>query len=664
MNRNYLTFKECFMNYDDFIKKNLLKLSLISLNNFGEIKSKSAIFYTPIIILCWLSIFNLTAQNLNITQTGQKHTFQLFDLPVSDRGLLNYYEFGDGTYLKHGLTNFDMALYNTANTSVKVVYKTYKIYDGSGPPPLRSLDHNYGTTANRTAVNTIGRTEMDDSVFELDISTPRNEIITNEENVIILSIKKPTTPNLWSGDVYLFFNRTTSKEERRSFANFFSTYTKNGQKYRTKVNVTNFVEGSTANTQDENIDKNYKSFVKFTFSNITDTNQKNIFLNLKTLGINSQIDNQTRIKGLLIAGNINEPRTLNLNVRRSHDPNQITVKPTCVNCKTLNNKLLTYTVEFQNLGDGTTNAITANVKTPNDVDLSTINNVSVETSNFQNSSYSKCSGSSTSNCWKYEIVNANELKFIFFNAQLLGSSDPAVDNFSRTTGSFTYTLRLNNNINCSETLNSQAFIKFDNNPITKTNVAKTSFPKMFGAKSKAFKFGLDYQLAKNEFGGFIGISLAPKESCRKNWYNQFELMAGYTNYNCNAVNITDCSLYSEDVNNPDNEIYELNSHNINLAIVPLHLRQDLPNNLSFGFGTEFRANIKVGEFKATDRSPVYNDSVFNFDSSLFVDVTYSLAFANVGLRYLYGFELIFGNSQVSNNFTNINRGQIYMQFLL
>lgn len=644
--------------------KNLLRPTTFQLKNEFKKILNFSLYCGLILALYWLSALDTIAQNLNITQNGQKHTFQLTDLPNSNRGLLHYYEFGDGTYLKHGLANFNMALHNSVTTPVKVVYKTYKTYDGSGPPPLMSHDHNYNTAANRTATNTIGRTEMDDPVFNLDISTPESEVIANEENVIILNIKKPSFPNFWSGDVYLFFNKVIRKEKGRSIANFFSTYTKSGQKYRTKVNIINFVEGLTANTQDENIDKSYKNFVKFSFSNITDIDQKNIFLNLKTLGIAYQIDKQAPIKGLLIAGSTNEVRTLNLDVRRSHDPNKITVMPTCVSCKTLNNKLLTYTVEFQNLGNGTTNSIIANVKTPNAVDLSTISNVSVQTNNFQNSSYYKCAGLSTSNCWKYEIVNVNELKFTFFNAQLLGSSDSAVDNINKTTGSFTYTLRLNNNINCNESLNSQAFIKFDNNSIIKTNIASTTFPKMFGAKSKAFKFGLDYQLVKNEYGGFIGISLSPKESCRKNWYNQFELMTGYTNYNCNAENIADCSLYSEDAANANNNVYELNSNNINLALVPLHLRRDLPNNLSFGLGTEFRANIKFGEFEPTNRTPAYNATEYNFDSSLFADVTYNLTFANLGLRYLYGFELIFGNNQISNNFTNINRGQVYIQFML
>jgi len=618
-----------------------------------------------VLIFSWTFTSIIFAQNLSITPNGPKHTFHLYDLPSTNGGLLHYYEFGDGTYLKHGLDNFDMALYNPISTTTKVIYKTYKTYDGSGPPPLMSQNHIYGTSANRTVANTIARTEMDDPIFKLDISSPGAEIIPNEENVIILNIKKPNTPNNWNGDVYLFFNRSINLEEkRRSFNNFFRTYFKDGKKYRTAVNITSFTEGVTANSNDQNIDKSYKNFVKFSFNDITDSDQKNIFVNLKTLGITSQVNNQTPIKARLIAGDTNEIRILNLDVRYSRDPNRITVKPTCTGCRNLNNKRLDYTVEFQNLGNGTTSKIIANVKTPIGVDLSTINNVYVKTGNFQNVSYSKCSGSSNSNCWKYEVVNTNELRFYFYNAQLLGSSDPAVDNINRTTGSFTYTLRLNNSINCNETLNSQAFIVFDSNPAIKTNVAKTTFPKAFSFNSKALKIGIDYELAESKPGGFLGIVMRPKQNCRTSWYNQFELVAGYSRYNCNSTDYETCNLYREVTNSINVKVYELNSHNINLAIVPLHLKRDLANNFDFGVGIEFRATIKTGDFFSSDRTALYSATEYNFDSSLFADLNYNFGVVGLGLRYLYGFELILADSQLSNNFTNINRGQLYIQFML
>lgn len=644
--------------------KNLFKpIVILDLFNRGRF-FKYELIYGLVLIFSWVFTSTISAQNLNIMPNGQKHTFQLYDLPNTNGGLLHYYEFGDGTYLKHGLDNFDMALYNPISTATKVIYKTYKTYDGSGPPPLMSQNHIYGTSANRTIANTIGRTEMDDPIFKIDISSPGVEIIPNEENVIILGIKKPGITSNWNGDVYLFFNRSINLEKNRSFNNFFRTYFKDGKKYRTSVNITSFTEGSTANSNDNNIDKSYKNFVKFSFNNITDSDQKNIFVNLKTLGIASQVNNQIPIKGLLIAGGTNEIRTLNLDVRYSRDPNKITVKPACTSCKSLNNKRLNYTVEFQNLGNGTTSKIIANVKTPLGVDLATINNVYVKTSNFQNVSYSRCSGSSTLNCWKYEVVNTNELRFYFYDAQLLGSSDPAVDNINRTTGSFTYSLRLNNNINCNETLNSQAFIVFDNNPAIKTNVAKTTFPKAFSFKSKAFKIGLDYELAESKSGGFLGIVMKPKQNCRTSWYNQFELMAGYLKYNCNSTDYETCSLYSEATDSINAKIYELNNHNINFAIVPLHLRRDLANNFDFGFGVEFRAIIKTGDFFSSDRTAPYSATEYNFDSSLFADLNYNFGVVGLGLRYLYGFELILLDSQFSNNFTNINRGQVYIQFML
>lgn len=405
--------------------------------------------------------------------------------------------------------------------------------------------------------------------------------------------------------------------------------------------------------------------MKFEFTGLISNEQQNIFLNLRTTNI-AIGDNKknTDIKGLVVFDdNTSEIDYLDLEVLRSHDPNDIAVSPTCIPCEDLNNKYLYYTVRFQNEGNAKTDSIEVTVETPAGINNNSIDGIYVDHQNFNEFPYNECAGN-TNDCWKKKI-NANNIVFTFYNAELPGSANPAIDDFEKTTGSFSYRLKLNNNINCNSALESKASILFDANTPIVTNTAKTSFAKTLGFKQREVKIGAENDLANDETGGFLGLIFRPSENCRKNPYNQFELLAGYNRYNCNESELFNCKLHSEDSTNLNIKTHILKSDRFYLGIVPIHLRYNLTSLLSAGAGAEFRASYVLYNLQATNETDITTQNSFEFDSSIFADVNANFNKLTFGLRYYaYGFELGFENNEITNTFYNTNRLQAYLQFKL
>jgi len=393
----------------------------------------------------------------------------------------------------------------------------------------------------------------------------------------------------------------------------------------------------------------FNNYFEFDVTNIGDE-QRNVFVNLMAkddLPINSEIE----IVALFIDNqNVETERELDLTYGKAHDPNNLIVNPTCIQCKNVSSTQLRYTVNFQNNGNGEAKAINVKIKLPDGINPNSVVRSSVGDKNFKQG-YSINNNTST----------PGEITFEISDAFLRGFFEDDTENYDETTGSIDFSIPLSNSVSCNKPLEAQAFIIFDVEDPIATNVAATKFGNTIGFKSKNIKLGADYSLSKSEIGGFFGLTMKPE--CSKEWYNQFELMAGYSRYKCDTI-FSSCHIYNEDNTDTNLKIYELNSHNINLAIAPIHIRKEFSSLLNAGIGAELRTIFKFGEFYSTNTQQQYNDFLLNFDSSLFADVNLNLGGFTIGARYLYGFELLLSNSEVSGGLNNINRTQAYLQFKL
>lgn len=670
---------------------------------------------TTLIILFNLTFIGaLLGQNLNIAppDSDNLYEFKVSGIPPLNSSIntpkwLYYYEFGDGHYTKTDRIDIKYGYDNTGQQNV--VFKAIKIYDEGDLPPIQELKLQQvnvtGTFSASASTFKRPRELINDSEnFRIDICNQTNTIVPNEENVIILNLKNQTASN-WSGKVVLLYNKIPEDKKRddiefsQTQANIssqpnidhFNRYgaypfsrVKNQTPFIAQGAVSNILtnfktkinNSNNSNKYRANILLNsYKNAFEFDFNNLQ-TKQQNIFINLKATNQLKQLIDKgqnTPLAGILIDNNGDiEIRELQLKVVSAHDPNDITVSPTCLSCQNRASQYLTYQVRFQNDGNGKANKIKVEVDLPNGINLSAVPSIQVNTSNFLNSvgagygSYTKCIGNNTTACYQTELVG-NKLKCTFYDANLRGFKEADSQYYSETTGGFSYALPLNNNISCNQPLKSLANIFFDNEPPVATNTATAKFGSGVSLKPNAIKAGFDYQTDNRQPGFFIGINASPN-NCKKKWYNQFEVMLGYGRYNCNSEMADSCRIYGADtLDNMQITTYELKSNNYSLSLVPLHFRTDLLPNLSAGVGLEVRMVFKDGYFYKT--VPIgspgnFKKQYLNFDASLFGDINFGKIDygPSVGLRYLYGFALNYNNNNIKTAQTNINRTQIYVQW--
>jgi len=597
----------------------------------------------------------------------------IFDEPIRDETPRHefYFEFGDGRYLKSDKNEVQYGYENGGNYDV--LFKSIRIYDGGDDPDeLKKVTVNNVQAYNSSNTRIlIPHAKMNRDTLDINIDIPYNQIRGGDENVIILSVKKPTIADTINGSLYLFYNKKNRERivdnpkgnsgTSNTLPNIqFETFYFDGNNNRTYSNP-NILFNNNGNTNNMSTDlgsynslkDDFSNFFKFNVDTLSNSDQQNIFINLSAKN-NLPDMAQLEIVGLLIDDNNSKYiyRKLQLTYGKAYDPNSLLVSPLCLNCDKVATTSLNYRVNFQNNGDGSAVNIKVKIKLPSGIDQNTVITDFVFKENFN-------SGHIITN----DTSLPGEITFIITGAMLQGYFEDDTENYDETTGYIDFSVPLSNAIDCGRNLKAQAFIVFDGQPPIATNMATTKFSNVFGFKSKGLKLGADYSTTKNEIGGFIGLVMKP--NCKKEWYNQFELMAGYSRYTCDLDSaFSSCHLYSEDKDNSDLKIYELNSHNINLAIVPMHLRKDFTTFIGAGIGAEFRTLIKFGEFYATNQQQPYNDVLINFDSALFADVNLKLGRLTLGGRYLYGFELVLGNNGISSNLNSKNRVQSYLQFKL
>lgn len=643
---------------------------------------------TTLTILLYLLFSSiLFAQDLNISSSNNnKYTFTVTNQPILSN--VNsywhyYYEFGDGSYLKTSKPNGIEYGYE-ATGGKNIYFKGVKVYDeGTKPPIQRQNISNADVFTSPDPSFKFPKNEiLDNENFRLDINNPTIDVVPNEENVIIMNFKNQTATN-WSGQLLLLYNKFENRKEDQERVPVFQTNPNHFVSYsKPNIPVTRF--GNHQSTGSGNtrfisavnnissLTNQFNNYFAFNFNNVARDEQQNIFINLKSTNqLNNLIGNEIPIAGILKDTNGNvEVRYLNLIVGKAHDPNDITVDPNCISCKNLNNKRLYYTVRFQNDGNGKAKNIVVKVKIPDGVDGNSLDNFSLDFSHFLNNPntnqpyaiYPKCPNAASTNCYTIQSIGS-VITFTFKDANLSGFKEADTQYYDETTGSFRYSLKLNNSLTCNKPLSSYASIIFDNEEPVKTNSAITSFEKAIEFKPNGFKVGADYLIDEKQFGGFVGVSASPN-SCKKEWYNQFELLLGYAPYTCNNQMMDSCRLYT--INSTDSiktGINEVKTHNFNLGFVPMHLRKDLTGNFSFGIGLELRLTYKKGEFYSLEKG-LFNEQYFGYDSSLFVDANFGFISAgpSIGLRYLYGFEANFSNNMINTGFTNTNRAQAYLQW--
>lgn len=666
MYKQYLTIKRCFM-------KNLI------------LKTKCFIIAFFLGLPAFF-INNLYAQILPIYNVHQVYEFKdlgtfqnRFAVPEkftartsTEEEILApfhyFYEFPDGTYyisensyVNRVNSGDDVNIFNNSS----VVFKSTKIYDEDDDLRLHTGNTLNGTTLpNRTA------SIENRNSFDLKISHLNNNIVLQEEYVIIVNL-----PANFKQDILLLFN----EEGREIFTN--------NRLIPPRPPTSNDAPDIVKQIKDNN---RYSDHLYF------QNPGRNIFVNLKTKNAYSPSEeiknsNVFKIQAIVIEnGDPGVQREMELtllrNAERAHDPNDILVNPTCIEKNNIPLEL-DYIVRFQNIGGRNAQNVIVNVAIPDAVDKASINKTTFEYKTNHNianySGFPGPAGSALRSSVFFNISNDN-IKFTLNGINLEGLRGNE-NNPDITIGSIKFKLPIINNVPTNKNIECKATITFQDGlehspgcvllcdpdgtypalePIT-TEPAVTTFKKSHSLKLNKIKAGFDYILEDNIPGLFAGIAASPS-SCKAKIYNQYELNFSYYNYICNngTIDSISCNVYVTDSNNNnENREWEVESSTYALGLVPLHLKYDLPNNkASIGIGLELRGLYKTGKFYQINSGTIERND-FLFDASAFADLSFLANNAiSYGARYLYGYRYDFSDNSIANQFTNRNRGQLYIQY--
>lgn len=350
---------------------------------------------------------------------------------------------------------------------------------------------------------------------------------------------------------------------------------------------------------------------------------------------------------------------LEVPVVTSHDPNKMSIKQSRLNYRTLSkNKELIYKVQFQNDGEGDAKNVRLEIALPEQVDPTTFRLLNL---------YPYCEPCITAEekgCWNQYIKGNDTLVFHFKDISLPGTKAEDVADQDSTKGFIRFSVQTKKKLE-NKAFKAQTNIYFDKNDPIKTNVATGRFRKGF---SPILFAGYSAFLSKPKFKegtfnemGMLGIGLAPLAPYRK-FYWQVEVYASPSSYkeinNIDEKGTVLVDIVDGEGNLRPTDVYynhydkEVRSNDLNIRVVPLHIRYNFNSFLSAGIGgyMEFSVNLDSKEervyFPAEQQlfEPIRKDlgNWYGFQKQMriktFVDLTVGRVYLgpSLGLRYNYG----------------------------
>jgi len=639
-----------------------------------------------------------TPQGIN----GVTYKFTIIDKPEQARipGEKNapyyeyYWEFGDGFYTI--TTDATVTHTYTSPGPKDVVLKTTGVYD-DGDPPTAKMANEQPLNVNLSApfsppLNPAYETDK----FEIDLNRTSPNVLPEEENIIILKYKNDGGNNK-SGRIHLFYNEK-GRGERGDYVEQFNLmgnpriynesndivseqYRSNGLTDDNKNNLTVGLGRKAITEMQRNLNA-YKHHATFEFSNLEQGEQSNIFVSLQTAPEIGDIEGKNvKVKAMLVFGNeLVDTTSIDLTVAKAHDPNKISVSEVRESFRRIENRFLTYKVQFQNDGEAPAEDVIINVEIPEGLEIEKVEFLPREfkMKHLKNKDIKEFSGDKNATSYDVE-AKKDSVTFTFRKVYLPGLKQEDIDKYKETTGSFKYKIKYRKKLK-KRPLQSRAHIvfrDFDDREAVITGYTTTRFKPGLSLGPKAgVSLSLGDSLAPTYF---VGVVASPYKSDK--FYLQVEGLVGYGQFSCDyepgLTPPSDCKLIDSQVDSmglAEIPVYDLDTlirtetseyyvEGRNLALhIPVQVRRDLNKFISIGAGAElgiefrrstFLQNIQVDSIRhfwdagwipsgdplgsSSSGEEVERNGTY-FTSAIFADVLIGSVKAGpaVGVRYLRG----------------------------
>ena len=566
-----------------------------------------------------------------------------------------YWEFGDGTYL---VTTDEIVTHTYKKKGTKNVFlKTTGVYDDGDPPPARMENAQQPQV---TEVPTGGENiSLIDEALEIDLNRTSTNVTPDEENTIILQYKNEASLNQ-SGRIYLFYNEKASGKDNdyvkqfdpigapRIYASDKTVREQRIQGGATKdADPTSLIPaGTRSNIRNlmTNVWNDFENYEAFSFAGLTTEEQSNIFISLQTDADIGDIEGKdVKIKAMLISNNQVDTTSIDLTVAKAHDPNKISVSEVRESFRRIENRFLTYKVQFQNDGNAPANNVEVTIEIPKGLEVEKIEFLPREfkMQHIENKQLVDCADDDSKPCYT-DTISENSVKFVFKNVYLPGLKQADIKKYKQTTGSFKYKIKYRKKLK-KQAMKSRAHIVFIDDfgrrkPVV-TGYTTTRFKPGLSLGPKA---GVSWDLEYQQPTYFVGAVASPYKSDR--FYYQAEAALNYSRFQCDVdslgfLNGDDCIFVGNDPENADISEYYVEGTKFSLDLVPLQVRKDIGRIISVGTGVELGIIYRSDTFMDA-RSPASRFTQNNFDisSSLFGDVQIGRVKAGpiLGMRYLRG----------------------------
>ena len=626
----------------------------------------------------------------------QKPALGLSTNPPKEPYFEYYWEFGDGTYL---VTTDETITHTYAKSGAKdVLLKTTRVYDDGDDPPAKMINPSKPnaqlTSGALEAVNPTKITEGER--LEIDLNRTSTNVRPDEENTIILQYKNDKRLGQ-SGRIYLFYNEK-AKDEDGDYVKQFNLLgmpriyadakTVNEQRMQSgatnDANPTSLLPASTRGTIRKLVTDmlgDFENYEAFSFTGLPAGTQSNIFVSLQTDSDIGDIEGKDiKIKAMLISGSEIDTTSIDLTVAKAHDPNKISVNEVRENFRRVENRFLTYKVQFQNDGEAPAKDVIVEVEIPEGLEIKEVAFLprSLDMKYVKDKTVEKFDGDKTTVSYQVENLE-NGAKFTFRNVNLPGLKEKHIKKYKETTGSFRYKIQYRDKLK-KEPLKSRAHIVFrdefgDRKPVT-TSYTTTRFKPGLSLGPKA---GVSLSLGDSlPPTYFIGVVASPYKSDK--FYLQVEGLVSYGQFSCDyepgIPPPSDCKFIGSQVDSmglAEIPVFDLDTlirtetseyyvGGSNLALhIPVQIRRDLNKFISFGagaeLGIEFRRStflqnmetqeiehfwdagwIPLGDPDVSLAGEVIEKNSTHFSSSVFADVLIGSVKVGpaIGVRYLRG----------------------------
>lgn len=338
----------------------------------------------------------------------------------------------------------------------------------------------------------------------------------------------------------------------------------------------------------------------------------------------------------------------------SHDPNNMSMKNARMSYRTLSkSEKLIYKIKFQNDGKGDAKNIWLKMQLPKQVDPTTFKLLSL---------YPHCDSCQTKadkGCWERYAEGTDTLVFHFKGISLPGRQAEVQTTPDSTKGFIRFSIKTDKKLK-NKPFHSSTLIFFDKNEPIETNSVTGRFKKGFSPIIFAGYSGFmpQFNTGKYKEQGMAGIGLAPIAPYKK-LYFQFEAYASLSQYSKYLNKVGKKGVLVIDpsgTGQPRDIAYKyydkaLQTRNLKIRLVPLHLRYNFTNFISAGIGVlaQFKMNLDSKEDRIyapvnIDLDPIHkrigsweDASGKKFKVIPFLDLNIGRVYLgpSLGLRYYY-----------------------------